>query len=343
MGRTQKRSQERDPNQDRTIGDRGLRSHDPRDDERNYTPLNNNRSNVLMWIKENVKNVVWPPKLKSEIRDTRKFCKFHDEHGHETDECRDLKVEIERMIDAGELRNFISHKSKSSDKGEKRIRDDKGKEKEEKRSSKIIGTIHMINGEGHNSSTIRRRQRREVMNIRETHMPPVIFDVEDYEHVKASHNDAMVVTAIIENWYMEQILIHEGSAVNLMTNAAYKSLGGTATKLRRVSIPLSGLGGPSINPLGAMTLEVVIGPEKGINKKIMSLFNIVDMELTYNAILRRPFIHDSAAITNIRALAMKVPTEKGIVILRGDLNIAKKCYDEFVVDLQGSKKEKEEE
>ncbi|XP_050213138.1 uncharacterized protein LOC126664671 [Mercurialis annua] len=137
-----------------------------------------------MWIKENVKNVVWPPKMKAEIRDTRKYCKFHEDYGHETDGCRDLKVETERMIDAGS-------------------RDGKGKKKEEKRSSKILETINMINGGGHSSSTIRRKQGREVMNIRETHMPPVIFDVEDYEHVKAPHNDALVVTTIIKNWNME--------------------------------------------------------------------------------------------------------------------------------------------
>ncbi|XP_050233364.1 uncharacterized protein LOC126681853 [Mercurialis annua] len=165
--------------------------YDPRDDENNFTPLNTSRTNVLMWIKENVKNVVWPPKMKAEIRDTRKYCKFHKDYGHDTDSCRDLKVEIERMIDTDELRKFVARKEKSNDKGEKRSRDDKTKEKEDERPSKILGTIHMINGGGHTSSTIRRKQRREVMNIRKTQMPPVIFDVEDYEHVKAPHNDAL--------------------------------------------------------------------------------------------------------------------------------------------------------
>ncbi|XP_050213946.1 uncharacterized protein LOC126665250 [Mercurialis annua] len=287
--------------------------------------------------------MVWQPKMKFEIRDTRTYCIFHEDYGHETDGCRDLKEEIERMIDAGELRKFIAHKTKSSDKGEKMSKYDKGKEKEKERPSKILGTIHMINGAGHSSSTIRRKQKREVMNIRETYMPPVIFDVEDYEHVKALHNDALVVTTIIENWNMERILIDEGSAANLMTNDAYKMLGGTAARLRRVPIPLSGLGSPSINPLGAVTLEVIIGPERGINKKVMSLFNIVDMELTYNAIIGRPFLHESALVTSIRALAMKVPTEKGMVTLRGDQNIAKTCYDESVVDLQENKSEKKGE
>ncbi|XP_050217487.1 uncharacterized protein LOC126668324 [Mercurialis annua] len=122
-----------------------------------------------------------------------------------------------------------------------------------------------------------------------------------------------------------------------MTNVAYKMLGGTAARLRRVPIPLSGLGGPSINPLGSISLEVIIGPELGIKKKVMSLFNIVDMELTYNAILGRSFLYDSAAVTHIRALAMKVPTEKGVITLRDDQNIAKKCYNKSVVDLQESK------
>ncbi|XP_050224955.1 uncharacterized protein LOC126674533 [Mercurialis annua] len=85
--------------------------YDPRDDERNFTPPNTNRTNVLMWIKESVKNVVWPSKMKAEIRDTRKYFKFHEDYGHETDGCRDLKVEIERMIDADELRKFGAHKT----------------------------------------------------------------------------------------------------------------------------------------------------------------------------------------------------------------------------------------
>ncbi|XP_050214444.1 uncharacterized protein LOC126665636 [Mercurialis annua] len=154
--------------------------YDPRDDESNFTPLNTSRTNVLIWIKENVKNVVWPPKMKAKIRDTRKYCKFHEDYGHETDSCRDLKVKIERMIDTSELRKFVAHKTKNNDKGEKRSRDEKEKEKEDERPSKILGTIHMINGGGHSISTIRRKQRREVMNIRETHMPcntPYFCDV----------------------------------------------------------------------------------------------------------------------------------------------------------------------
>ncbi|XP_050217448.1 uncharacterized protein LOC126668288 [Mercurialis annua] len=199
--------------------------------------------------------------MNAEIRDTRKFCKFHDEHGHEIDKCRDLKVEIERIINSGELRKYIATKSKSNDHEEKIHRDDKEKEADEERPSKILGTIHMINGGVPSSSNIKNKQRKEVMNIRKTHMPLVIFYVEDYEHVKAPQNDALVVTTIIKNWNMKRILIDEGSTVNLMTNATYKSLGGTAVKLCRVPIPLSGLGKPSINPLSAVTLEVIIGPE----------------------------------------------------------------------------------
>ncbi|XP_050238157.1 uncharacterized protein LOC126687645 [Mercurialis annua] len=255
--------------------------------------------------------------MKAEIKDTRKYCKFHEDYGHETDGCRDLKVEIERMIDVGELRKFIAHKTKSSDKGEKRSRDDKGKEKEEERPSKILGTIHMINGGGHNSSTIRKKQRREVMNIRETHMPSVIFYVEDYEHVKAPHNDTLVVTTIIKNWNMNKVAPSTDPVI----------------RTRR--------------PLNQPTRCRLTGshnrPGKGDQQEGHALFNIVGMELTYNAILGRPFLYDSAAVTSIRALAMTVPTEKGVVTLRGDQNIAKKCYDESVVDFQENKTEKKGE
>ncbi|XP_050222530.1 uncharacterized protein LOC126672622 [Mercurialis annua] len=64
-------------------------------EDRRGRPEESSRTNVLMWIKENVKNIVWPPKMKAEIKDTRKYCKFHEDYEHETDSCRDLKVKIE--------------------------------------------------------------------------------------------------------------------------------------------------------------------------------------------------------------------------------------------------------
>ena len=40
-------------------------------------------------------------------RDRSKFCVFHGYHGHETEECENLKQQIEALIQSGLLKDFV--------------------------------------------------------------------------------------------------------------------------------------------------------------------------------------------------------------------------------------------
>ena len=46
---------------------------------------------VLKGMREIVK---WPPRMKSPlgVRDTRKWCEFHQDYGHRIDECHALRL-----------------------------------------------------------------------------------------------------------------------------------------------------------------------------------------------------------------------------------------------------------
>ena len=70
----------------------------------------------LKWLK--------PLHSSSNVQDKRKNCHFHKDHGHYTEDCRDLKEQIEELIQKGKLQKFVK-KGKSS-----RSRDDR-KEKSE--------------------------------------------------------------------------------------------------------------------------------------------------------------------------------------------------------------------
>ena len=62
-----------------------------------------------MWIKQNGINIPTPQKLNPlyiETRDKNRYCIYHRDHGHDTDECRNLKIEIERLVRAGSLKKF---------------------------------------------------------------------------------------------------------------------------------------------------------------------------------------------------------------------------------------------
>ena len=63
-----------------------------------------------------------------------KYCRFHRNHGHDTDECFDLKQQIENLIRQGKLRNFLGRDYK----------DEKLKTKVEKSSQPPLGEIRKI-------------------------------------------------------------------------------------------------------------------------------------------------------------------------------------------------------
>ena len=51
----------------------------------------------------------WLEKMKGDPNklNRNKYCRFHRNHGHDTDECFDLKQQIENLIRQGKLRNFL--------------------------------------------------------------------------------------------------------------------------------------------------------------------------------------------------------------------------------------------
>ena len=61
-----------------------------------------------MQIKDEL-SLKWPKPLSSSSRkrDLKKYCRFHKDHGHYTDECCDLKEQIEELIQRGKLQKFV--------------------------------------------------------------------------------------------------------------------------------------------------------------------------------------------------------------------------------------------
>ena len=80
----------------------------------------------------------WPDKIKGDLnkRNRNKYCHFHRDHGHDTDEYFDLKQQIENLIRQGKLRNFLGRDYK----------DEKLKAKVEELSRPPLGEIRMIVG-----------------------------------------------------------------------------------------------------------------------------------------------------------------------------------------------------
>jgi len=78
-----------------------------RKDEKNsrtvkFTPLVTSVDKILVQIKDE-HYFKWPRPLHSlpNVSNKKKYCRFHKNHGHYTGDCRDLKEQIEELIQKG--------------------------------------------------------------------------------------------------------------------------------------------------------------------------------------------------------------------------------------------------
>jgi len=82
--------------QDHQTSDMGKRIDEKAPQTVKFTPLVMSVDKILVQIKDE-HYLKWPRPLHSSpnVRDKKKFFRFHKNHGHYTEDCRDLKEQIE--------------------------------------------------------------------------------------------------------------------------------------------------------------------------------------------------------------------------------------------------------
>ena len=92
----------------------------------------------------------WPEKMKGDPnkRNRNKYYRFHRDHGHDTDECFDLKQQVENLIRQGKLKSFLGRDHK----------DEKLKGKAEESSRPPLGEIRVIIGESSTGQSSKSRK-----------------------------------------------------------------------------------------------------------------------------------------------------------------------------------------
>ncbi|KAL2243874.1 uncharacterized protein LOC105157488 [Sesamum indicum] len=80
----------------------------------NYTPLGMTRSKALMLV-ENADVLKWPrhTSYTPSKKFSNKYCRFYWEKGHDTEDCFQLKDEIERLVRQGYFRDYVTNESKA--------------------------------------------------------------------------------------------------------------------------------------------------------------------------------------------------------------------------------------
>ncbi|KAL2236255.1 UNVERIFIED_CONTAM: Retrovirus-related Pol polyprotein from transposon opus [Sesamum indicum] len=256
-----------------------------------------------------------------------KYCKFHRERGHDTEECYQLKDEIERLIRQGYFKELVlkcradeniirRSRSRSPDR-----KQDKGKgvlkEANPENNVPAKGVIYTIAGgpEGGDSRRSRKRQSKDdqrsqlIANIEPEE--EITFGNKDRANKVGSQNDPMVVKLDIANFAVHKVLVDNGSSADIILKDVLEKMGLENARLELVRTPLVGFGGSEIAPLGTLDLPVSMGDEPR-RKTLMVKFLVVDTPFAYNVILGRPALNSFRAVVSTYHLKMKFPTNAGV-------------------------------
>jgi hypothetical protein len=105
----------------------------------------------------------------------------------------------------------------------------------------------------------------------------------------------MVISYVIKGFLVHNVLVDTGSVTNIIFAKAFRQMQEPDDKIHDATHPLCGFGGRQIVALGKITMSVTFSYVHNIRTKQV-VFNIVDMEYPYNAIIGRGTLNAFEAI-----------------------------------------------
>ncbi|GAV85344.1 hypothetical protein CFOL_v3_28782, partial [Cephalotus follicularis] len=173
-----------------------------------------------------------------------KYCRYHRDHGHDTEECRQLKNQIEDLIRKGHLRKYVDRDTPQ------------GRREQRREEAPRQGVIHTISGgvtSGGDDSNARKAYGRQSLAVQQVPHSKrlrtggdeevISFSEADYEGVRLPHDDPVVVTLLVELFTMKRILIDNGSSADILYKHAFDQLRILVNQLKPVKTPLVGFAG----------------------------------------------------------------------------------------------------
>ncbi|XP_030923427.1 uncharacterized protein LOC115950362 [Quercus lobata] len=138
----------------------------------------------------------------------------------------------------------------------------------------------------------------------------ISFDEEDLEGMIQPHDDALVVTARINEFLVKRVMIDQGSGADVMYPDLFEGLELKSQDLMKYDTLLVLFDGRVVIPEGQISLSVDME-----GREVMVTFIVVRSFSPYTAILGRPWIHAMKAVLSTLHVKVKFTTEYGVAVV----------------------------
>ncbi|XP_009613512.1 uncharacterized protein [Nicotiana tomentosiformis] len=244
------------------------------------------------------------------------LCEFHNDHGHKIADCRLLQGEVEHLLKQGYLTDLFSENGKQSYMKNKQ---DPLKPPSPKRTVNVISGGEEVNGVTYTAakktSKVTVTHGKRVRQVLEE--DNITFNDADADGLIIPHNDALVISLLVHDTNVKRFLIDPGSSVNIILLRVVNEMQAD-DKMVPKAHTLSGFDNSRVITKGEIVLTIFA---EGVVKD--TKFQVIDMDMTYNMILGRPWIHDIDDVPSTLDQIIKFPSQWGIRQIREDQHASK--------------------
>ena len=251
-------------------------------------------------------------------RDNTRYCEFHRDHGHRTDDCIQLRKEIEYLIRRGYLRRYIASE------GQDQVQPPPLRQPTPTQHQQPLGEIHVISGgftgDGESNSARKAHlcsiRSGEVLEVQAVSKLPrldtaITFSDSDLEGCQHPHDYPLVIRAVVANKTIHRVLVNNGSSSDIIFASAFDKVGIGRERLEPINTHLRGFSGEKVLPLGLIQLVLTSG-DPPCKATTTVRFLIIDAPSAYNVLLGRPSLKAIKAIPSAYHMVFKFPTANGV-------------------------------
>ena len=174
-------------------------------------------------------------------RDNTRYCEFHRDYGHRTDDCIQLKKEIDYLIRRGYLRRFIALENQPQNQAQNQAPAQQPPPPPRQTTTQHqqpLGEIHVISGGfagGGESSSARKAHLRSIRSVEIAKVQAVsklprletsiTFSDSDLKGCQHPHDDPLVIRVVVANKKVHQVLVDNESSADIIFTSAFDKMG----------------------------------------------------------------------------------------------------------------------